>query len=113
MTLNLDLRVFGYREGDLWVAHCLEMDLLGHGKTFKSALGDLLELIEMQVSFALQEKDPSMIYRPAPHWVWAGFERIQQEAIQRLPRRPRFTDAAYSFLSPEIDTSKAGEFAHA
>lgn len=113
MTLNLTLRVFGYREDGLWVAHCLEMDILGHGKTFKTALADLLDLVEMQVSFALQANDPAMIYRPAPPWVWSGFDRVLQESIQRLPKAPRFTDAAYSYLPAAIDTSKAGEFANA
>ena len=53
---NFYLRVLGYKEDNENIAHCLEMDLKGYGKTEKKAFSDLMDLIKMQVSFAMQKK---------------------------------------------------------
>ena len=69
------LNVLGYRDEDGWVALALEMDLRGYGETFEDALDDLVELVEMQISFALSKGQPGMVWRAAePVW----FERYAE-----------------------------------
>ncbi len=75
------INVLGYKEEDQWVALALEMDIRGYGETFETALQDMLELVEMQVSFALQQGLPEMILEPAEE-VW--FERWAEEHNKRL-----------------------------
>ncbi len=61
---HLRLRVVSYKEDGLWVAHCLEMDVIGVGAAVGDALEELKSNIEAQLSFAKFEGiDP---FRPAP-----------------------------------------------
>ena len=61
---SLRLRAVLYREDGLWVAHALEMDLIGTGATESAALRELRGNVEAQLSFATQEGvNP---FRPAP-----------------------------------------------
>jgi predicted RNase H-like HicB family nuclease len=85
----LYLRVLGYVEEDgLWVAHCLETDLVGQGKTFEKALEHLAELTEMQVSFAIQTNQMHLLSRPAPLEFFEIFARLNSEALRVFPRFP-------------------------
>ncbi len=91
--------VLGYREDGDWVALALEMDLRGHGGTFEEAVDDLLELIEMQISFAVQKGQPEMIWKPAePVW----YARWAEE------RRQRFFDSVASRDVSEAEDYRVG-----
>lgn len=63
------INILGYRDDDGWVALAIDMDLRGHGETFDAALEELKELVDMQISFALDKGLPSMIWHPAED-VW-------------------------------------------
>ena len=96
----MTLRVLGYREDGEWAAHCLETDLVGHGKNFEVALKDLMELTEMQVSFARQNNRPSLLDHPAPPDVWQTYEKLTQELLrnfQRPPQTPTKTIGSLAF----------------
>ena len=86
---SLSLRVLGYVEDNKWIAHCLELDLVGEGRSFPDACRHLHELIDMQVSFAVFKKNPDLLYHEAPHEYFTLFERLQREAIEMFPRVPR------------------------
>ncbi len=78
------LDVLGYREDGDWVALALEMDIRGYGSTFEDALEDLAELVEMQVSFAVQKGWPDSVWKPAePVWykMWA---EVRREALRDM-----------------------------
>lgn len=47
VMISLRLRAVLYREDGLWVAHALEMDLIGTGATESAALPDLASFIRM------------------------------------------------------------------
>lgn len=62
--MNLRLRAVLYQESGLWVAHALEMDLIGMGATEAAALRELRSNVEIQLSFAKQERTNP--FHPAP-----------------------------------------------
>jgi len=84
----MTLRVLGCREDGGWIAHCLETDLVGRGDTFAVALKELQELTEMQVSFALETDQPSLLDHPAPPDVWETYNRLFQDSLRNL-NKPR------------------------
>lgn len=89
---HLNFRVLGYMSDDgLWAAHCLETDIVGYGKTFKTAMNDLVELTEMQVTFAFQTKQPSLLDRPADPWVLEIYHTLFREILQSLPKNRKAT----------------------
>ena len=85
-NVTIYLRVLGYREPDsTWAAHCLETDLVGYGNNFESALRNLQELTEMQISFALYKKQPALLDRPAPPEIFEVYNSIFRSCLQQSP----------------------------
>lgn len=81
--VNLYLRVLGVKSGGSWAAHCLETDLVGYGDSFETALENLQELTEMQISFALFKNQPSLLDKPAPAEI---FEIYNHQLRSKLGR---------------------------
>jgi hypothetical protein len=81
---EIRLRIYGYKVGKEWAAHCLETDLVGRGKNFAQAMDELRELTEMQVSFAIQTDQPSLLDHPAPPEIWQAYERATRDYLCNL-----------------------------
>ena len=77
--MKLNLKILEYIEEGMRVAHCLEMDIVGIGNTFAQALKDLDELIEMQVSFAVANNQPDLLYHPAPARYFEIYNKLADE----------------------------------
>ena len=66
---RMPIRVVFYRDRDeksVWVAHCLEFDLLGNGATWDEAMGMLTESIGIQLKNTLKSKNLDNLFSPAP-----------------------------------------------
>lgn len=81
-----------------FVAHCLELDLIGEGKTPRKAIVELIQAIELQIEAC---DNVSQLFFLAPASVWQGFKqahnagrvilkRIVQQAFQQTPT-PKYT----------------------
>jgi len=64
-TLRVPLRVVFYRDGDSWIAHCLEFDLLGDGKTKPEALDLLTKAIAIQAQASVEHNNPANLFSPS------------------------------------------------
>ena len=64
-NLRIPLRIVFYKEGEDWIAHCLEFDLMGDGPTRKEALDELGEAIALQVGASLENNNPRNLFSPA------------------------------------------------
>jgi hypothetical protein len=80
-SYDLSIRILFYRETDLWVAHALEMDLLGYGKTTQLALTDLLRSVKAQMSFAAHKRQPESVFFPAPADIVKKWEKAQLSSL--------------------------------
>lgn len=79
---NLGFRVLGYvRPDGSYAAHCLETDLVGYGDSPETALINLVELLEMQISFARFNNKPSLLYKAAPPHIFEIFNNLQQSKL--------------------------------
>ncbi|KKL81012.1 hypothetical protein LCGC14_1999040 [marine sediment metagenome] len=72
-----------------FVAHCLELDLIGEGKTPKKAIVELLKVIETQIE--LCEKSSAQLFFPAPGSIWQKYmyakkagRKLPDELMQRI-----------------------------
>ena len=54
-----------YKDGEDYVAHDLDMDLIGCGKGESDARKELEEMVKAQVEFAASIGDPSIIRFPS------------------------------------------------
>ena len=64
-NLRVPLRVVFYVEGESWVAHCLEFDLVGDGSTKEEAIEALSTAIAIQVGATLEFENPANLFTPA------------------------------------------------
>ena len=67
---RIDLRVVFYFEDDLWFAHCLEMDLLGHGGSRRAAFDMLCDAILAQIEESVALNNPDNIFQAAERRIW-------------------------------------------
>lgn len=108
--LDLSFRVVVYREGEEWIAHSLEADIVGCGATKDEAVSALDEALDCQISFAFQMENPALLEREAPPEVMALWDEAWHEAIQSVfahwaPQRNIQPDKA------EADVELAGPLA--
>src|SRR5260370_23457679 len=71
--MRITLRGVVYREDSVWLAHCLEMDIVAEGATPEQALKDVIELCHLQLRVAREEGDIEAAFRPAPPEYWKLF----------------------------------------
>jgi hypothetical protein len=80
---DIPLRVLIYKEDGEFVAHALEMDLLGYGATQSNAMDALLEMIFCQLSFAHEKKDARLLMFPAEPEIFARWEKAREAALKK------------------------------
>jgi hypothetical protein len=68
---NFEVSVITYREGSIWTALVLEMNLRGYGPTEEAANADLDEMLIAQVSFAVQMGHPESVWNRAGEEYWS------------------------------------------
>jgi predicted RNase H-like HicB family nuclease len=63
--LRIGIRVVFYKESGFWVAHCLEMDVMGHGKEREKALENLSAAVLLQIENSVSANNHANIFMPA------------------------------------------------
>ena len=71
--LNVPIRVVFYRDDDQCIAHCLEFDLLGNGKTKREAAESLGQAIAIQVEQTIRSGNVKNLINPAPPEYWQKY----------------------------------------
>lgn len=107
MTFNILLE----EEDGLFVAHCLELDIVATGETFHAARRDLIDLIKAQVAYAFANDNLDNLYHPAPAGVWKKLYECREESREQFHVDPE----AGTFVPPWIvaNTCKAETGPHA
>lgn len=78
-----------YRKDDLFLAHCLEFDLVAQGDTAEQAYHNLLDAIELRTAFVREQGALDNLIQPAPVEYW-----------QMLASAERFTPPANGWQLP-------------
>jgi hypothetical protein len=81
---DFQIRVLIDRDGDAYVAHALEMDIVAYAKTEKAAMSELRNLVFNQMSFAIEKgKDHLMVF-PAPKEYFDRWEAANTAALKGI-----------------------------
>ena len=76
-----------FRQDGLWVAQCLEYNLVSCAEELEELPGELMRQIQGQVRVDLRDgKEPFADFRKAPAKYWEMFERASRDP--RLPEPP-------------------------
>lgn len=79
--LRIPLRIVFYRVSPKWVAHCLEFDLMGDGRTKREALDQLMEAMALQIEASLKYENPCNLFKPADGRFFAMFAAGKDVAL--------------------------------
>jgi hypothetical protein len=63
---TFEANVIIFREDSEWTALALEMNIRGYGATPAAAVQDVIELLDAQISFAVQMGHPESVWHRAP-----------------------------------------------
>ncbi len=69
MTVNVLLK----KEDKVWLAHCLELDIVASSTRIKDVKKEMGQLIGAQVDYAFSNDNLNNLYHPAPPEVWKEF----------------------------------------
>lgn len=80
---GLHLDVLMEKDGEYFIAHCLDLDIVAQGKTPKEAKEELIELINDQIDFAVSNNLEELIVHPAPKEYWIRYWNIKSESLKK------------------------------
>lgn len=68
-----------FREDSMWTALALEMNVRGYGATQRAAIEDLIEMLDAQISFAVQKGHPETVWHRAEEKYWRMWEEARRK----------------------------------
>lgn len=68
------------KEADLFVAYCLELDLVTASKTEDEAVNDLVDVTVEQVRYCIANDCMDSLFRRAPDEIWDEYCRCEKRA---------------------------------
>ena len=106
MSVNILIK----KEDGLFVAHCLEFDIVATGDTFIQAQKDVVALICAQIDYAFSNDNLDNLFHPAPKEVWAEFYKCRDRMEKRHLIDATFTNEGEErpFVPPWIITKTCG-----
>jgi hypothetical protein len=113
--LRIPLRLVLYREGEHWIAHCLELDLVGDGATHEEAVRMMCDAIFTQLNSCVKHKAPHALFSPAEAKYFemfaAGKDIAVAELLVSLTERPldsvTIGDVEAREYSDSLDTAES------
>jgi hypothetical protein len=92
------------KEKDLWIGHCLELDIVATADSLEVLKKDLTDLIIVQVDYAFSNNNLENLYHPAPSEVWEEFFKCRPETEEEIEVHSEFQDdrPLKSFVPPWI-----------
>jgi hypothetical protein len=91
---RLSFRATVSREGDEWVAHCLDLDIVTVATTPDQAMDRLADAVGAQLWYAKMHDNFAYLFKPAPLAAW--------ERLGEILRGP------YRTIVKEVDDSDRG-----
>ena len=104
-NVRINLSAIVYPEDGVWIAHCLELDIVAEGATSDDALQSLVSLCDFQIKVAMEEGDLGSIFRPAPPEVWQMFSSGREKLItgkKAAPGKARFRGPVDRFEARQL-----------
>ncbi len=84
-TGSVTVRVVMFKDGEDWVAHCLDMDLVATGNSLPGVKKEIEKLMISQIGFALKNDNLPAIFRPAPPEIFAMLAKSKRCERELLP----------------------------
>ena len=107
------ISVLGYQKDGEWIAHALEMDLIGIGDTWEKAEEELIGTIDAHISHARDMNDSSLIFHPAPQELFEKYRQAMCAEMQFLVSDSRQEENLFRPTALPISPQGRTQVAHA
>ncbi len=97
----LNFNILIEKEEDLFIAHCLELDIVATAETMDQVKKDIIDLMAAQVEYAFSNDNLENLYHPAPPEIWKEFFDCEKQEQNRR----KIKSEPPSFAPPEITAS--------
>lgn len=100
MKSSMTFNIITKKENNIWIAHCLELDIVATSDSLADLRKDMDDLISAQIEYAFRNNNLDCLYRPAPPEIWREFyscKKSQETKIEIKPESP-----TGSFVPPWI-----------
>lgn len=78
---NLHILIVEDKDKKIFLAHCLDLDIVAQAKTQSEVVSELKELVKTQVEYCLQNDMLNSLFRPAPKAYWDIYYRSQANKV--------------------------------
>ena len=89
VKINISGHFLIKKEEDLITAHCLELDIIGEGKTQNKAIDNLIKSIINHITFCLEYNNLDKIENPAPEEYWKKIKTLKKSKIEISVETPK------------------------
>ncbi|OPY85147.1 MAG: hypothetical protein A4E65_00176 [Syntrophorhabdus sp. PtaU1.Bin153] len=90
------------KDEGLYIAHCLELDLVATSEDANEVTSDILDLIKAQVNYAFLNDNLAYLYHPAPTEVWEEFYACKEQIEKKVNLRRSRAKNPHRFIPPWI-----------
>lgn len=84
------------KEDGLYVAHCLELDIVAVAETFDEAQREIVSLICAQIDYAFTNDNLDNLFHPAPSEAWQEFYKCKEQVERKYEIRPLIKNRTHS-----------------
>jgi len=110
---SITANILTKKEDGIFVAHCLEFDIVATGDTPEQAQKDCVALICAQVEYAFAHNNLDNLFHSAPAEVWAEFFACKAQVEKRYKIEKRFEEPSKNFFLPPWLTTRSCRTCHA
>jgi hypothetical protein len=89
--ISLSVNILIKEEDGLFVAHCLELDIVAAAKTLDDAQREIISLICAQIDYAFSNDNLDNLFHPAPKEVWKEFLACEEQLERKYKIEPSFS----------------------
>jgi hypothetical protein len=88
--MSMVFNILAKKTADIWIAHCLELDIVATSASLESLKEEIKDLILTQVDYAFSNDNLENLYHPAPAEVWKEFYKCQNATEDRIKVKSAF-----------------------
>ncbi|MBC8440821.1 MAG: hypothetical protein H8D87_14220 [Deltaproteobacteria bacterium] len=91
--ISFTVNVLTKKEDGMFVAHCLELDIVAVGNTIEEVQKDIVSTVCAQIDYAFSNDNLDNLFHPAPPEAWQEFYKCKEQIERKYPIRSSFTKA--------------------
>ncbi|MDD5451294.1 MAG: hypothetical protein PHT49_05310 [Desulfovibrionales bacterium] len=115
--ISISVNILIKEDEDMFVAHCLELDVVAVAKSAEDAQREVISVVCAQVDYAFSNNNLDNLFHPAPPEVWAEFFACKEQRERKYKLESGFQKEVkeHKILPPWLiaKTCQQGKQCHA